>query len=1307
MNLDWSKIDSYEKFQRLINHLFALECNSPGFIPSSPYIGADGGWDGYYGNFYPPENQKGEYCIQAKYTTKSFSEAVKHLKKEIKKDLKKAQKNKVEHLRIATNAKLKVEQVRELESLNKGEVKSLVVWHRENLELRIKEQPFLRYYFFGAPQHPVFVPWNVYFDNVEPELTIFSAGDIPKFKKYLEKVEQFILSSQKRLLLIHAPGGYGKSHLLREIARKAHQIDSSRQPWVVRAGFRDIKEALQEEIIPGRKYLLIFDDADRYLEEASVLLNFLKRGNIDLKLIFSLRSAGLNLFNQKIIETRCGEFKEEIEITDWSEEELIKLLRLVSEKEVVKDEKLIVNYYPNPYLIVWIANQLREKVKVDLLSLKQKFVEDVIYDTKKCLKNILPERFIEDLIFVLACVVPFSLNNKSLLNKISSNLKIDIPLEEIINRLLKAGILRNIGESIRFNPDMKGDIYLSYRFKELDKSFLRNFILEWISICPENLFTNISAASRYEDTNIVKDILSELLKEWSEKAEKTPGSKRKEYLNLAEKITFIIPEEVINLILIYLETPTPDEPQKAGSTYFSTPKIVPTTDDYGPVILNLLKNSSYRKEVIDIIIKLAELVTLKKSDIVKEGIYDNYKPYSLIKESVSPLRNTSEIIISTLNIISEWLNNPNKVTLRLINTALSEVLAGTHEFSRSYLDKFEIGERPLVKHPKVIDFRKKALDILKSMISHPQVEVQIEGIKVAENIGRTIMGRFSEKDLPLAEVFAEERREIVKVIGGLINPNADFLLLSVIEDLFIKWWANEKSGSEKVVDYLRKFPRTPEYLIFRWFATRDYYIKNFTEIEQRAPSQNKWEWFVEEVISKKWEMKPKDFSDIVNELSVKYDTPQKLIGFLKDLDSKLSRLEQEVYPPFLFLIQWIKTNPNIFGNLRDDAEFWEQIPKRFKEEIEFILAKLDPPRFNKIAEELFKSEKIPSEEKNRAERFLWELPEDLSNDSKRWIEELIVKGDADINSQLLRKFYFIFKKTGDIETIANYVFKILMDKEITDSILDMLDFLLFHLWKEIDKIPQKKEMIRKILINKLKDISEIKYHTQELLKLCIVNIDETLEFIEFRLKKEKKLREEKVQTGTIYSRKEFEAIPFDGIKCIKEKIRSFDDYWKFIQKIIEWYKSDICRSNFEIKNLMKETTLLQEKGTDEICLIKCIQILLKEEKLEDAAICMEFLPLTQQTIDVFIEFSETAIEMNQYELAKSVLFQKAWPEGGFSSQLGEPPPAFLRIKNIFRKMREKATSKRLKSLINQCIDQVEKTIEEHITRDKELLFPKR
>lgn len=207
--LDWAKIDNDETFQRLANHLFALECNSPDFIPSSPYIGKDGGWDGFFEGFYPYENVSGKWSIQSKWTKKSFTEAVKYLKGEIKEELQKAQRNKVDHLRIATNAELRVDQVKELESLNQGEVKTLRVWYREILTMRIEKQPFLRHLFFGAPQFPKFLPWSTYFHSHEKHLLPVSATENPKFKEYLESAKEFILNDKMTFLLFQLREGTG------------------------------------------------------------------------------------------------------------------------------------------------------------------------------------------------------------------------------------------------------------------------------------------------------------------------------------------------------------------------------------------------------------------------------------------------------------------------------------------------------------------------------------------------------------------------------------------------------------------------------------------------------------------------------------------------------------------------------------------------------------------------------------------------------------------------------------------------------------------------------------------------------------------------------------------------------------------------------------------------------------------------------------------------------------------------------------------------------------------------------------------
>jgi len=86
--LNWSKIDNEKTFQNLVNNLFFLECPSMfGFVPFSPYIGKDGGWDGKYEGCYPREGLEGRYCIQSKYTKHNLNDAMPSLTKWAKEEM--------------------------------------------------------------------------------------------------------------------------------------------------------------------------------------------------------------------------------------------------------------------------------------------------------------------------------------------------------------------------------------------------------------------------------------------------------------------------------------------------------------------------------------------------------------------------------------------------------------------------------------------------------------------------------------------------------------------------------------------------------------------------------------------------------------------------------------------------------------------------------------------------------------------------------------------------------------------------------------------------------------------------------------------------------------------------------------------------------------------------------------------------------------------------------------------------------------------------------------------------------------------
>lgn len=1291
--LDWNKIDNDKIFQRIVNHLFALECNSPGFIPSSPYIGADGGWDGYYKGYYAYEGEDGVWSIQAKWTTKFFKDAISSLKPKIKEELQKAKNNNVNHLRIATNAKLTVDQVRELEGLNEGEVTTLRIWHREELTRRVELQPFLRCYFFGLPQHPMFIPWDTYFGESERHLLHVTAAKIPKFEDYLSKVRTFILSQTSSILLIHSPGGYGKSHLLREIAQIAHRIDPERQPWMIRVGYRKIEDTIQDEIIDGRKYLLIFDDADRFLDEIKSLLSFCKYKSNISKVILASRTSGLQSIYNIIKGLRCEELCEEINISSWSKDDLIRLLRMASGLEKVKDEEIIATVHPNPFLIVWIGKQIRNEPTLDLKKVKEKFVNDIDYEVERCLKNVLNPSEIKDFIINLACITPFSKEDNGILKILSDrfNLELDT-INETIENLKSAGILRVVGKSLRFNPDMKGDFYLAHKLEKTpDPKEVERLIQIWLPVSAEKVFINLEAAARYAETTPLKKILSGIVDFWIEKAESTPSFTRIKRLNLTEKIAYLIPENCLNLLYAYLDSGTPP----LDNSYLKVlgfGDITITTDDYGPLIIKLMKISSLRKDVVEII----EKIEIKGIG----GTYYNYKPTSLIKDSVSPLYNNPDLILNTLNLFKVWLDRPNDSRIKLLSAALSEVLASSCPYSKSTIGALTWGEKVLRNTPEIRKIRDKALRILKNMITKPSLKIKLAGIQVAEEIGRTRTGRVSEEKLPLSKKISKERKEIVEEIGHLVSPKRDFQLLNAIENLFLKWWAQEIPGADKAKDYLHKFPRSSEYITFRYFVSSDYVIKDFDSIVKQAPVKSRWSWFVNNIMYKTVHLKPQDFQVLVESLNKKYNTENQIVRFLRNLNGKISSYNLWSHPPIITC--WIKLNSSVFSSIRRNSHLWHHVPERFKKEIDLAIVDFDRKFIEKLTDEVFSE--LPNASISKIDTFLRSLERDPPERDvlEDWLSELLEKGNSETRALVIYHLPFILKKIKEIDFIMKILhLTVSKEKELDSQIVHNLSFVLRSLRKDLDCMEEKSaDSFRKELLQRLKDVPELDFEALGLLDFALQGIDSVVDFLEHRFKKSKEAREKNVKD------RKYKAIPFDGIKCIVSQIKTFNDYEKFMTKVISWYEKDIFWRSFYLKSLMKPVKTLLNSDSKKLYIEEYIEKQLEMGDIKNAIIASKFLPLDENTILIFMRVAEEAITSGKSRDIEELLYHKIYPDTVLSSTLGKPPLALVARKNLFQKMYERSKPGKLRMLVKHCIEEIDRTIEDHIKRDEEFLNPR-
>jgi len=70
------------------------------------------------------------------------------------------------------------------------------------------------------------------------------------------------------------------------------------------------------------------------------------------------------------------------------------------------------------------------------------------------------------------------------LDKLATILGLKVNLiNEALDKLIEAKIIRVVGASVRFNPDMKGDIYLSVELdKENGKDLANEMFENWLPI---------------------------------------------------------------------------------------------------------------------------------------------------------------------------------------------------------------------------------------------------------------------------------------------------------------------------------------------------------------------------------------------------------------------------------------------------------------------------------------------------------------------------------------------------------------------------------------------------------------------------------------------------------------------------------------------------------------------------------------------------------------------------------------------------------------------------------------------------------
>lgn len=1257
--LDWSKIDNEKIFQRLANHLFFLECTFLfGFDPFSPYIGKDGGWDGKYKGLYPPEGLSGIYCIQAKWTKHNLNEAMPSLRKWVKEELEKANKNNVQHLRLATSAELREEHINELEALNNNEVESFKIWARELLDLRINQQPFLRYFYFKSPSIPLFIPPSIYFKDVERNL--FEESNIDKIltiKERFTELRTFLQDGNKKIFVIHAPGGYGKSHFLREIPRFVNSLKIDREVWFIRDGVRNIQQAFDDEIgvresaKEKHKYVFVVDDADRADDIKEILLCIMKSG-IDAKLVMSLRTAGKFTIEDILFSVKCMPITTMTSIPQWTDDDLKALLRAVAQKDTVQDEGDIVRRYPNPFFLVKIGLNIKGKREYDFEATRQAILQSLVNDAKQILSS--EQVDIVELLLHLTLVAPINITYRSTIVKLAQKLKTEEErLIKILEKLVNGSVLRKIGNALRFIPDMIGDVFLWETMQSMDENLRKESFLYWFDTHSKNIFCNLGATLRYGDSAYLIPIVTDVISGWISNACKYDSYEKRRILENLEDICNIAPEKTIDLLWTFLDTPDL------------------STDAYGPIVVRLIHSVLRREEIVKIIEGLRVHA--------KQGTYDNYKPDTLVRETVTPLRNNIEKqIMPILDIVERSLKSTDPI-IEFAKVALQEVLASAHEWSHSTYESIQFGSRALKATELVLSMRNKSIEIVKAMLLDSQPEVRLAAVDVVEDIGRCHFGPGISSEIPLKDKIIEERQEMIGFIenNNLVEKETNWQVLSSYEDLLFGWWACQDVPDDRVLPLLNKFNYDSEYRIYRYYTSRWDISDDVRDKLKDAPSKDRWPWAVDNIMQRKWHLTVENFEKDAISLSKKYPKAENIAVFLYELGKKITISSANA----LFLRAWFNQGPEAFRQIRLQKSLWNKIPLIFKYTITFDLVHKYPDIAKTIIDETLLTKEISIDESKIAIDILsYDLP---VVDKYGIIKSVAEKKIDDLNLTIIERMRFIGDKIP-AKKMAEIVLIVLkhLSPEASPKSIDHIAFILHG--KNKDYIETFLEITRDVIYSTLLSDGKLDYHDFEIASLMFSSIEGLMAFIEKRLEQE----------NTINKYSEYEAVPFRGIDFIDKIIRNAEDYFYGIQKVLEWDEKYEGIASYSVTKVFEQIILLKDE-TGNLYINSIKDKFYNQNLFPKYLNCLFRLPLNQSNIAIFSEAIQKSKELNSEDEMAKLLKSKIYPEGGWSSSVGQVPPAFIEKKEVFQSLKNNAPAGVLRNSLDECIRGAEKMIEEH------------
>jgi len=619
--------------------------------------------------------------------------------------------------------------------------------------------------------------------------------------------------------------------------------------------------------------------------------------------------------------------------------------------------------------------------------------------------------------------------------------------------------------------------------------------------------------------------------------------------------------------------------------------------------------------------------------------------------------------------------------------ALKEVLASAHDWTHSSYDSMQFGSRALRATESVLSMRSKAIEIVKKMLLHSQIEVRLAGIDIVEDIGHC-PGPGASVDIPLKQRVADERKDMAKFISdnNLITKETDLHVLSSYEDLAFIWWARQDVSDEVSLGLLEQVQYSSEYRIIRYYTSRYDVTDDVRHKLKEAPSKDRWHWVVDNIMQRKWNLTAEDFEKDAIALSEKYSVPSEITNYLKLLGNTVTVSSANA----IFLRAWFKQNPEAFKTLRFQKDLWLQIPLIFKYTITYDLVQKYPDIAKTIIDQVLLSPNAPTDEAKIAIDILsYDIP---TLDRYGVIKSVAEKNIDDLNLTIIERMRFIREKIS-AKDMASIILVVLshLTPPAQAKTADHIALILHGKTKEYvsDFLAITRDVLYSVLLNN----GKLDYYDFEIAVLLFADVKDLFCFIDARLKREKEISK--------YST--YEAIPFNGIEFINKFICSNENYSYAIHKAIEWDNAYEGITSFSVSKIFEQ--LMSLKDASGVLFFDRIKTEFFTETAFSVCLqCLFKLPLIKSNLALFKEVTLVAMKFKGEDEMVKLLNGKTYPEGGWSSSAGQTPPAFIEKRECYEELRKSVPAGKLRSALDECVRSVEKMIEEHREEEENRFF---